>query len=153
MVIAKHIWKKQMNKYKISYSVKSTRSNNTYIEISQADESVLLKTLLSINSYMQELCLSNDPDIALARDWWRSPDKRYPYNKYLEKRNTPETMIAGLLNNILFGNQDNLSLEQLPFYEEIINACTIFIEEIEYSKKIKLQKKPQYRQIIFGIGI
>lgn len=142
-----------MNKYKIEYQIKDTKSNNTYVEISKQDESILLKTILSINSYMQELCLSTDIDINLARDWWRSGDKRFPYNKRLGKRNTPETMIAGLLNNILFGNQDNLSLEQLPYYEEIINSAITVIEEIEYAKKIKLQAKPLMTPLFFAILI
>lgn len=142
-----------MSKYKIDYQIKNTNSNNTYIEISKNDENVLLKTVLSINSYMQELCLSTDPDIRLLESWWRSGDKRYPYNKRLGKRNTPETMIAGLINNMIFGKQDNLSLEQLPFYEEIINRCVELIEEIEYAKKFKLQASPAMTTIVFGLGI
>lgn len=141
-----------MNKHKINYQIKDTKSNNTYVEIHVRDEAVFLKTLLSINSYMQELCLSSDPEISLAREWWRSGDKRFPYNKKLGKRNTPETMVAGLLNNILFGNQDNLSLEQLPFYEEIINGSVAVIEEVELSKKLVLQNKPQMSGVIFGLG-
>jgi hypothetical protein len=141
-----------MNKHKINYQIKSTKSNNTYIDISVHDEGVFLKTLLSINSYMQELCLTTDPDISLARDWWRSGDKRFPYNKRLGKRNTPETMIAGLINNMIFGNQDNLSLEQLPFYEEIINSAVTVIEQIEDTKKFKLQTRPQMTGIVFGLG-
>jgi hypothetical protein len=142
-----------MNKYKIEYQIKDTKSNNSYIEISVYDEAIFLKTLLSINSYMQELCLSNDPDICLARDYWRGCDKRFPYNKRLGKRNTPETMIAGLINNMLFGNQDNLSLEQTPFYEEIVNSCVTVIEELEIAKKLQLQTKPKMTGIVFGLGI
>lgn len=141
-----------MNKYKINYQIKNTKSNNTYVEITVKDEAVFLKTLLSINSYMQELCLSNDPDISLAKQWFRAGDKRFPYNKRLGKRNTPETMIAGLINNMIFGNQDNLSLEQLPFYEEIVNSCVLIIEELELAKKIQLQTKPQMTGIVFGLG-
>jgi len=142
-----------MNKYKIDYQIKNTNSNNTYIEISAKDEAVLLKCVLSLNSYMQELCLSNDTDIKLVREWWRSPDKSYPYNKRLGKRNTPETMIAGLINNMIFGKQDNLSLEQLPFYEKIINKCVDIIEEIELAKKLVLQTNNKMTGIVFGLGI
>lgn len=142
-----------MNKYKIDYQIKNTNSNNTYIDISRRDMDIFMQTVLSVNSYMQELCLSADPDIRLANSWWRSTDKRYPYNKRLGKRNTPETMIAGLINNMVFGKQDNLSLEQLPFYEEIINKSVEIIEEIEYVKKIKLQVAPAMTGIVFGIGI
>lgn len=142
-----------MNKYKIDYQIKNTNSNNTYIEVSRCDMDIFMQTVLSVNSYMQELCLSTDPDIRLVNNWWRGGDKRYPYNKRLGKRNTPETMIAGLINNIIFGKQDNLSLEQLPFYEEIINKCVELIEEIEYAKKIKLQANPTMTGIIFGLGI
>ena len=142
-----------MNKYKIDYDIKDTRSNNTYIHINKRDSDIFLTTILSLNSYMQELCLSNDPDIRLVESWWRSPDKQYPYNKKLGKRNTPETMIAGLINNMIFGKQDNLSLEQLPFYEEIINKSVEIIEELEYAKKIKLQSQSTMTGIVFGLGI
>lgn len=141
-----------MNKHKISYQIKNTKSNNTYIDISVHDEAIFLKTVLSINSYMQELCLSNEADICLAREWWRSGDKRFPYNKRLGKRNTPESMIAGLINNMIFGHQENLSLEQLPFYEEIINSCVTVIEELELAKKLQLQTKPKMTGIVFGLG-
>lgn len=142
-----------MNKYKIDYQIKNTKSNNTYIEISTKDEAVLLKCVLSLNSYMQELCLSNDPDVKLVREWYRSPDKSYPFNKRLGKRNTPETMIAGLINNMIFGHQENLSLEQLPFYEDIINKSTEIIEELELAKKFTLQTNNKLTGIVFGIGI
>ena len=139
--------------HKISYDVKTTRSNNTYIQISQKDHDIFMINLLSINSYMQELCLSTDPIIKPFTNWYRSADKRFPYNKRLGKRNTPETMIAGLINNILFGDQYDLSLEQLPFYEEIINKSVEIIEEYGISSGIKLQSKPLMTKIQFGVGI
>lgn len=138
--------------HKISYDVKTTRSNNTYIQISQKDHDTFMINLLSINSYMQELCLSTDPIIKPFTNWYRSADKRFPYNKRLGKRNTPETMIAGLINNILFGDQYDLSLEQLPFYEEIINKSVEIIEEYSISSGIKLQSKPLMTKIQFGVG-
>ena len=139
--------------HKISYDIKTTRSNNTYIQISQKDHDTFMINLLSINSYMQELCLSNDIDIKELGKWYRSPDKKYPYNKRLERRNTPETMLAGLINNMLFGNQKNLSLEQLPFYEDIINTCVEVIEELRTVKKIDLQSRPFMTKIVFGLDI
>lgn len=142
-----------MSKYKINYEVKSTRSNNTYIEISGNDHNMLMMNILSINSYMQELCLSTDPLLKPFTNWWRSPNKKYPYNKRLGKRNTPETMIAGLINNILFGTQEDLSLEQIEFYEEIINQCVEIIEEIKVATGISLQSKSLMHKITFGIGI
>jgi len=142
-----------MNKYKIGYTVKNTKSNNTYIQMNQNDEGIFLKTILSVNSYMQELCLSNDIHIKELGKWYRSPDKRYPYNSRLARRNTPETMLAGLINNMLFGNQKNLSLEQLPFYEDIINTCVEVIEELRTVKKIDLQSRPFMTKIVFGLDI
>lgn len=142
-----------MNKHKINYHIKNTKSNNTYIQMDRRDNDIFIQTILSLNSYMQELCISSDIDIQTLTKYWRSPDKRFPYNKRLGKRNTPETMIAGLINNMVFGKQDNLSLEQLPFYEEIVNKCVEIIEEIELAKKIKLQVAPAMTGIVFGLGI
>ncbi|MGA1048361.1 MAG: hypothetical protein ACO3UU_10135, partial [Minisyncoccia bacterium] len=89
-----------MATHKIKYIIKDTRSNNTYIQINTRDELIFYQTLVSINSYMQELCLGTDVDIINITDWFRSPDKRFPYNKRLSRRNTPESMIAGLMNNM-----------------------------------------------------
>lgn len=141
-----------MNMYKINYSIKNTNSNNTYIQMDQKDHDVFIRSILSINSFMQELCLSTDIDIKQINNWWRSPDKRFPYNKRLGKRNTPETMIAGLINNMVFGKQENLSLEQLPYYEEIVNTCVEIIETVEMAKQIKLQTMPLHTGIVFGLG-
>jgi len=140
-----------MIKHKIGYNIKNTNSNNTYIEMEKNDTDKFLHTILSLNTYVQELSLSNDPDIVAFISWYRKPDKRFPYNKRCSRRNTPETMIAGLINNMVFGNQENLSLEQLPYYEEIINTCVEIIEEFRVVKNFDLQKKPHLIQIQFGL--
>lgn len=62
-------------------------------------------------------------------------------------------MLAGVINNMMFGKQDDLSLEQLPYYEEIINSCADVIEELRLVKKIDLQHDPAMTKIIFGLGI
>ena len=142
-----------MTTHKIGYSIKDTRSNNTYIEINSTDEQIFQQTLISVNSYMQELCLSTDPQIVLAMNWYRNPDNRFPYNKRLSRKNTPESMLAGYINNVFFGNQKNLSLEQLPYYEEILNTAIDIIEEFRTSKKIDLQAKPHLTKIVFGLDI
>lgn len=141
-----------MNKYKINYSHKVTKSNNTYIEMDRRDYNIFLQTIMSLNSYMQELCLSNDIHLKEVARWWRTPDKRFPYNKRMERKNSPETMIAGLINNMVFGKQDNLSLEQLPYYEEIVNTAVEIIEELRISRKIDLQVAPAMTGIVFGLG-
>lgn len=142
-----------MATHKIKYIIKDTRSNNTYIQINTRDELIFYQTLVSINSYMQELCLGTDVDIINITDWFRSPDKRFPYNKRLSRRNTPESMIAGLMNNMFFGNQKDLSLDQLPYYEEIINTCIDIIETMRDKKSINLQNKPYMTKIQFGLDI
>lgn len=141
-----------MNKLKIGYNHKTTRSNNTYIDIDKTDNDLFYKNVLAINAYMQELALSNDPDIKDFIKWWRGPDKKYPYNKRLGRHNTPETMMAGLINNVLYGNQRDLSVEQLPFYEEITNVCAEVIEELKLIKKIDLQPDYDIIGVQFGLS-
>lgn len=142
-----------MHPYKIEYTIKNTKSKNTYIQLNQRDENILLQTILSLNSYMQELCLSNDIDIVTVSDWWRKPNKKYPYNKRLNLRNTPETMIAGLINNMVFGKQENISLEQIQYLEEIINKSVSVIKQMEVCKNIQLQTNPAMTTLVFGLGI
>ena len=140
-----------MNKLKIGYNHKNTKSNNTYISINKQDNDTFYKNVLAINAYMQELALSNDPDIKAFIKWWRGSDKKYPYNKRLGKYNTPETMMAGLINNVLYGNQRDLSVEQLPFYEEITNICAEVIEELITVKKLDLQPDYDIIGVQFGL--
>lgn len=141
-----------MNKLKIGYSQKTTRSNNTYIDIDKVDNDLFYKNVIAINAYMQELALSNDPDIKDFIKWWRGSDKKYPYNKRLGKYNTPETMMAGLVNNVIYGNQRDLSVEQLPFYEEIVNVCAEVIEELKLVKKLDLQPDYDIIGVQFGLS-
>lgn len=142
-----------MQTYKINYTIKNTKSNNTYIELNRRDHDIFIQTIMSLNSYLQELCLSSDMDIRQIASWYRSTDKKYPYNKRLEKRNSPESMLSGLINNMIFGKQVNLSLDQLKYYEEIINTGIDLIQSIEKVKNIQLQTCPAMTKIVFGLGI
>lgn len=142
-----------MQTYKINYTIKNTKSNNTYVELNRRDHDIFIQTIMSLNSYLQELCLSSDMDIRQIASWYRSTDKKYPYNKRLQKRNSPESMLSGLINNMIFGTQINLSLDQLPYYEEIINTGIDLIQSIETVKNIQLQTSPAMTKIVFGLGI
>jgi len=142
-----------MNKHKIGYTHKSTKSNNTYVNLGKQDQDIFMKNVQAINNYMQELSLTNDPDIKDFIKWWRGSDKKYPYNKRLGKYNTPESMMAGLINNMIYGNQRDLSLEQLPFYEEITNICAEVITELELVKKLDLQSDYDILGVQFGLNM
>ena len=139
-------------KHKIGYNQKITKSNNTYVSINNHDQDVFMKNILAINSYMQELSLTNDPDVQKFMKWWVGIDKKYPYSKKLGRYNSPQSMMAGLVNNIMYGNQRDLSLEQLPFYEDIINIAVEVIEELENVKQYHLQPNHKLTQIQFGLG-
>lgn len=140
-----------MHKHKIGYNQKTTKSNNTYVTIDKHDHEVFIKNILAINSYMQELCLTNDPDVQALMIWWTGTDKKYPYSKKLKRYNSPQSMMAGLVNNIMFGNQRDLSIEQLPFYEDIINIIVEVIEELNSVKSYDLQPNHKLTQIQFGL--
>ena len=140
-----------MHKHKIGYNQKTTKSNNTYVTIDKHDHEVFIKNILAINSYMQELCLTNDPDVQALMKWWTGTDKKYPYSKKLKRYNSPQSMMAGLVNNIMFGNQRDLSIEQLPFYEDIINIIVEVIEELNSVKSYDLQPNHKLTQIQFGL--
>jgi len=140
-----------MNKHKIGYTQKTTQSNNTYVSLNKQDQDIFIKNIQAINSYMQELSLLNDPDVKAFIKWWCGSDKKYPYNKRLGKYNSPESMMAGLLNNMMFGNQRDLSTVQMPFYEEITNICAEVIAELELVKKLDLQSDYDILGVQFGI--
>jgi len=96
---------------------------------------------------MSELSLSNDKDIRDFANWFKKPKKQFLYNSKLKRSNSPQSLLAGVINNIVFGDQRDFSLVQLEAIESIINTSIDIIEELERVKQIKLQSQPQFVKI------
>jgi hypothetical protein len=102
---------------------------------------------MSLNNFIQEVTISGDKDIKSFIKWYVSSSKKYPYNSRLSKYNSPQTIIAGTLNNLMWGDQRDFSLLQLELIQDINNILCDIVEVIIEEKGITLQSKPKYKKV------
>ena len=133
--------------YTINYDTKLTNATTTYVTLTDKDQQVLFESIMSLNNFIQEVTISNDKDIKSFIKWFVSSSKKYPYNSKLSKYNSPQTIIAGTLNNLMWGTQRDFSLIQLELIQDINNILVDIVEVIIEEKQITLQSKPKYTKI------
>ena len=133
--------------HKILYKVKTTRVNTDYLEIEQEDMQILQFDILGILMYMNELNISRNKDVRDFQKWFTSTNKRYHYNNKLKRHNSPQSLLAGCMNNIQFGYQYNFTLLQLEVLQDVINTSIDIIIAIEEALDVKLQDKPLFNKI------
>jgi hypothetical protein len=134
--------------HKIYYDIKQTTANTQYLSLSEQDTTVINNNILGILAYMCELSIAKDKDINDAFvHWFHKSSKRFLYNSKLKRNNSPQTLLAGCINNIAFGDQYDFSLVQLETLQDIINTSIDIIQAIELAKSIKLQQKSQLSKI------
>lgn len=129
---------------KIFYNTKNTKATTTYIELTEQDKTTIFNSLLSINAWMQELSVSKDKDIKDFTKWFSKSDKKFLYNNKLKAYNSPQSVFSGLLNNLMFGSQRDLSLTQLDLLQDLNNTLIDVIEVIIEEKNIQLQETPKF---------
>ena len=129
----------------IRYTIKKTVSNNTYYNISEEDKNYLITKLIQTQSYMNELSITRDDDLKGFVKWYTSPNKQLPFSSNFKKHNSPQSFIAGMLNNMLYGNQGNITDTQANHLEFIINTFTQLSKEVH----IQLQKLSDNEEIVF----
>ena len=133
--------------YSINYDTKLTNANTTYVTLTDHDQQTLFESIMSLNNFIQEVTISGDKDIKSFIKWYVSSSKKYPYNSKLSKYNSPQTIIAGTLNNLMWGTQRDFSLLQLELIQDINNVLTDIVEVIIEEKGITLQSKPKYTKV------
>jgi hypothetical protein len=133
--------------YTINYDTKLTNANTTYVTLVDNDQQTLFESIMSLNNFIQEVTISGDKDIKSFIKWYVSSSKKYPYNSKLSKYNSPQTIIAGTLNNLMWGTQRDFSLLQLELIQDINNILVDIVEVIIDEKRITLQSKPKYTKV------
>jgi hypothetical protein len=132
---------------KINYDIKYTSASTDYLSLDNNDMATVQITVLGLLTYMTELSISKDKDVRDFTNWFTTADKRYHYNSKLKRHNSPQSFLAGTLNNIQFGNQRDFSLLQLQTIQEIVNTCVDIIDAIMESKGINLQENKMFTKI------
>lgn len=130
------------------YDVKNTSATTTYMTISNEDMAFLQSQIIGIQSYMSELSLCPNQDVKDLLKWYTKPCKTLPFHSKWKKHNSPQTFIAGTLNNILYGTQEDLSEIQAGHLQNIINNFVGIVDALK-DLNINLQKDNRLDQIMF----
>jgi hypothetical protein len=133
---------------KIYYDIKYTSASTDYLTLSDTDMATVQLSTMGILTYMTELSIAKDKDIRdFTTVWFTKPDRRYHYNKKLQRYNSPQSYLAGTLNNLQFGKQRDLSLTQLQTLQDIINLSVDVIEAVEAFSGNTLQENKMFTKI------
>lgn len=132
---------------KIQYNLKVTNASTDYVSLDIDDNNFITSSVMGIICYMDELSICTINDVRMFNQWYNKSDKRYLYNKKSKRYNSPRSMLSGMLNSYMFGNQYDYSLPQLVVVIDIINVCVDIIEEIKNTYDITLQEVPVFEKI------
>ena len=121
-------------KRRIHYIPKVTASRANYREISDEDMSWLKEELIRWMATMGELDQFHDVDAKWVRDsYWHKRTDTLPRGKF--GNNSPCSFVSGLLNNLVFGQQKDLSDKQMDAIQNIshiVGAATDTCTEITF---------------------
>jgi hypothetical protein len=133
---------------KITYDIKYTSANTEYLTLDENDMATVQIAVISLLTYLTELSIAKDKRIRdFTTVWFTKSDKRYHYNSKLKKYNTPQSYLAGVVNNLQFGNQKDLSLLQLQTLQDIINTGVDVVDTVEAFMGNTLQKNKMFTKI------
>lgn len=135
----------------ISYEPKITSAKTQYNKIDSSDMTYVQMQLVRYICLMGELSKHRDREIQnIITQWYRKRTQTLPKSK--NGWNTPESFISGLLNNIMFGNQNDLSQIQMDALENIsANMELIYdaVKQLDLQPNTTDMEKIEFRQRLF----
>lgn len=137
----------------IYYDPKSTSARTQYNKLEPNDMAYIQTELIRYMALLGELKKNRNRDIQnIISQWYSKKTETLPKGK--QGWNTPETFISGLLNNLMFGNQNDLSQIQMDALENIsANMALIYdaIKGLELQPNMPDIEKLEFRQRLFHI--
>ncbi len=124
-------------------------ASTTYFDIAKEDTDFLMEKCIQIQCYMGEISLAKDRDIKDLVKWYTSSNKTLPYSSTFKRNNSPQSFISGVLNNILYNGQRDVSETQASHLENIVSIFSQFVEVINSESKVHLQKNSNNDTILF----
>ena len=118
------------------------------MQISKEDMNLVLNQVIAIQSLMGEISLCTDKDVKDLIKYYTKPSKSLPYHNKWKRYNSPQTFIAGTLNNIMMGNQQDLSETQAQHLQNIISNFSGFHDALK-EMRLDLQKNNIIEPIMF----
>lgn len=118
----------------IKYIPKVTSARTEYREIDATDLADIHQQLIRWLAVMSELDMTHDEDMRAVREqFWHRRTKSLPSGK--EGQNTPASFIGGIVNNMMFGTQRDLSDRQC----EGIEYVSKWMAEIDPEKSVSFR--------------
>ncbi len=137
----------------IKYDPKTTQAKTQYNKIDKKDMDLVQIELIRYLSLMGELSKNRDREVQnIINQWYKKRTQTLPKGK--DGWNTPESFISGLLNNIMFGNQNDFSQIQMDALENISANMELIYDAV---RGLNLQpgsgdiEKLEFRQRLFEI--
>lgn len=123
----------------IYYHIKNTSATTDYLKIDNLND--LITELLAMHLKFGEMVAANEEDHRLLVAWYRKPSSDLPRTR-TGTRNSPETLIAGILTNLIIAQTD-LTLIQSQHIENITEVAnrayetlgTPRVESIKFTEK------------------
>jgi hypothetical protein len=107
----------------IKYIPKITSARTEYRAVDAEDMSWIKTELLRWLAIMAELDMARDEDSKWVRaQWWHKRSKNLPRGR--EGENTPASFIGGLVNNLVFGDQRDLTDKQMDAMQNISHVLS-----------------------------
>lgn len=104
----------------IKYFPKSTSARTTYLELDDDDLAWLKSELIRWLSVMTESATThNEVWKEILALYWNKRTQSLPKSK--DGANSPATFVAGLINNLVFGSQRDISERQMEGIRDISN--------------------------------
>ena len=133
----------------IKYLPKVTMAKTVYCEIDKTDMAWIQTELFRYLSVMGEMSISRSEDVrSILKVWWTKRSPSLP--KGSTGQNSPLSFVSGLLNNIVFGSQRDLSDIQMTALTNISAVMVQFLNAIEAIDKTKTT---QNESMIFQIAL
>lgn len=136
----------------IFYDPKITNARTQYNSISAEDMSWLQIQLIRYLSLMGELRKSRNNDIVQTiNQYWAKRTETLPKGK--DGWNTPETFVSGLLNNLMFGTQNDLSDPQMDALSNISRKLELIYDAVstmDLQKNVEPLVEITFRQRLFS---
>ena len=125
----------------IEYTRKDTQAATDYCAMDPHDRAWILEQLARMQSYMGELALVKHDGAQECVKWWTKHSKEYLYSSRMRKQNSPQSLVAGVLNNMRYGAQHDFSLAQLIQIEHILQMFTGIVPFVEQATGHYLQQR------------
>ena len=113
----------------IAYTPKITQAKTQYVDLDEGDMVWLQSRMICWLSTMGALDTSRNQDIRqVMKFWWYKRTQTLPKGK--DGQNSPLSFTSGIINNLMWGTQRNLSIVQMDALESISAVMAQFEEAV-----------------------